>query len=102
MVREVRNLVREEPERAWSIDAVARLLGVSAATLRRRLARDGASLRELLLEERLSLAQVLLGDGRASVAEVALRCGYASPGKFARQFARKFGATPSAFVHQRP
>ncbi|WP_394829660.1 AraC family transcriptional regulator [Pendulispora albinea] len=91
----VRNLVRGAPDVAWPAAGVARSLGVSAATLRRRLAAEGTTLRALVLEERLELARVLLCDGRLGVTEIALRCGYTSPGKFTRQFVRRFGMSPS-------
>ncbi|WP_394845357.1 helix-turn-helix transcriptional regulator [Pendulispora brunnea] len=94
--RAVRLLVREAPDAPWPAQSVARRLGLSPATLRRRLGRDGTTLREILLDERLQLAKVLLGDGRLAVADVARRCGYASAGKFSRQFARRFGIAPSA------
>lgn len=92
----MRNLVRQAPDAAWPADGVARRLGLSASTLRRRLGHDGTNLRTILLDERLTLACVLLADGRLPIADVARRCGYASAGKFARQFTRKFGSPPSA------
>jgi len=96
LVRAVRHLVREAPDAPWPAPSVARRLGLSPATLRRHLGRSGTSLRAILLDERLALAKVLLGDGRLAVADIARRCGYASAGKFARQFARRFGVAPSA------
>jgi AraC-like DNA-binding protein len=96
LVMAVRNLVAERLEATWDGGSVARRLGLSPATLRRRLASEGTSLRSLLLHLRMSLARTLLSDGRATVAEVALRCGYESPAKFSRQFARWSGTLPSA------
>jgi AraC-like DNA-binding protein len=96
LVLAVRHLVRASPESAWSADDIARRLGLSPATLRRKLAVEGTGLRPLILQERMELARVLLRDGRLGVSEVALRCGYESPAKFSRQFARSFGHAPSA------
>jgi AraC-like DNA-binding protein len=96
LVTAVRNLVAERLEATWEGQSVARRLGLSPATLRRRLAGEGTSLRSILLHLRMSLARTLLSDGRATVAEVALRCGYESPAKFSRQFARWSGTLPSA------
>ncbi|WP_394834765.1 AraC family transcriptional regulator [Pendulispora rubella] len=96
VVRAVRHLVREAPDAPWPAQSVAHRLGLSPATLRRRLGRDGTTLRAILLDERLALANVLLGDGRLAVADVARRCGYTSAGKFSRQYARRFGVSPSA------
>ncbi len=98
LVLAVRKLVRQAPEAELSTEIVARKLAVSPATLRRRLAQAGVSLRALRTEERMALARVLLARPGAQVAEVALRCGYRSPSKFARQFRRFAGAAP----RQRP
>ncbi|MBJ6759833.1 helix-turn-helix transcriptional regulator [Myxococcaceae bacterium JPH2] len=65
---------------------VARQFGVSEATLRRQLSSQGTTLRQLLLEERMSLAHSLLADPRLAIAEVAQRCGYTSPAKFSRRY----------------
>ncbi|AKU97715.1 Transcriptional regulator, AraC family [Labilithrix luteola] len=91
----LRELVRTSPEEEFSAQRVARALGVSEATLRRRLRTMGTSLRALVVEERMALAKVLLDDGRLDVGDVALRCGYASHGKFAKQFVRCYGVAPS-------
>jgi AraC-like DNA-binding protein len=93
----VRQLVRARPDASWSAARVAQRLGLSIATLRRRLSGQGTGLRRLLQEERMALARTLLADGRLNVSEVALRCGYDSPAKFARQFRRTFGMVPSRY-----
>lgn len=94
LVLAVRNLVRREPQAELSAESVAQRLAVSPATLRRRLAEAGVSLRGLRTEERMALAQALLARPGAQVAEVALRCGYRSPSKFARQFRLFSGDAP--------
>jgi AraC-like DNA-binding protein/mannose-6-phosphate isomerase-like protein (cupin superfamily) len=95
VARAVRNVVREAPDAEWPAREVAARLGLSEATLRRRLAAQGTQLRSLLLDERLEVAALLLRDPRVSVGEAALRCGYASGSKFARQFRKRFGVLPS-------
>jgi AraC-like DNA-binding protein len=87
LVMAVRNLVEEGLEASWDGRDLARRLGLSPATLRRRLAGEGTSVRSILLHLRMSFARTLLSDGRSTVAELALRCGYESPAKFSRQFA---------------
>lgn len=94
LARAVRNVVREAPDAEWPAKAVAARLGLSEATLRRRLAKQGTRLRALLLDERLEVAAVLLRDPRFTVGEAALRCGYSSGSKFARQFRKRFGVLP--------
>jgi AraC-like DNA-binding protein len=94
LVLAVRHLVRADPSAALEAETVSRRLGVSPATLRRRLAAAGVSLRSLRAEERMALAAVLLAQPDARVGDVALRCGYESPSKFARQYRTWFGRAP--------
>lgn len=96
VVLAVRQLVRGEPEAPWPAALVARKLALSEATLRRKLAAAHTSLGTLRSEERMMLASALLLDPAAQVGEVAARCGYQSPSKFARQFRRWFGKAPRA------
>lgn len=89
-----RLLVRGDPAMPWTVRDVARRFAMSPATLRRRLATDGTSLRLIRAEERMTVAAALLTRRGSSVAEVAAQCGYGSPSKFARQFRRRFGRAP--------
>ncbi|MGK3963693.1 helix-turn-helix domain-containing protein [Sorangium sp. So ce118] len=93
----IRTLVRRDPARAWAAQDVARALGVSNATLRRRLGAKGVSFRVLLWKERLDLAKTLLRSGRHGVLEVATACGYDSASRFAEQFRRSEGMSPSEY-----
>jgi len=77
---------------------VARELGLSERTLRRRLADEGTTFRRLLDEVRESLAVELLATGRLSVEEVALRLGYAEGSPFIVAFRRWTGVTPGGRV----
>jgi AraC-like DNA-binding protein len=95
LVLGVRALIRDDPAAAWPAALVARRLAVSPATLRRRLAAAGLSLRRLRVEERMALAAVLLSAPGARVVDVAARCGYGSPSKFARQYRQWFGRPPA-------
>lgn len=77
-------------------DALAAALGLSPATLRRRLAAEGqgyAEIRETLLQED---ALRLLRSGDLTVAETAERLGYSEPGAFHRAFRRWTGQSPGA------
>jgi len=91
-----RLLVRSAPDKPWSVRDVARRFAMSPATVRRRLAAEGTSLRLLRAEERMTIAAALLSRRGATVAEVAAQCGYESPSKFARQFRSRFGRAPRA------
>jgi AraC-like DNA-binding protein len=63
------------------------------------LVRDqtGYSMAAWLREKRLFTASLLLAGRTPSVIDVALAVGYGDSGHFARQFARRFGITPSAW-----
>lgn len=96
LVLAARLLFRTDPEAEWPAPLVARRLAVSGATLRRRLAAAGFTLRTIRTDERMALASALLTAPGARVGDVALRCGYQSPSKFAAQYRRWFGVTPRA------
>ncbi len=91
-----RLLIRGDPASAWSVTDVARRFAMSPATLRRKLAVDGTSLRRIRVEERMTVAAALLTRRGSTVADVAAQCGYESPSKFARQFKLRFGRAPRA------
>lgn len=80
-----------------SLDAVLRQLGLSAATLGRRLAAEGTSFRELARRHRIERAARLLSETRLSVLEVAGRCGYAETASFSRAFRAVTGSSPRDF-----
>lgn len=79
--------------------AVAQSLGISVATLRRRLAADGLKFRDLILDERHALAKRLLSDGQ-SVRNVAEQLDYSDIRAFSRAFKKRFGVTPANFRKQ--
>lgn len=92
----LRQLVAANPCEDWTIARLATAAGLSAATLRRRLALVGVTAARLVREERLRLARELLQDPRNAIEEVSARCGYESTSHFARQFRAHYGVAPSA------
>jgi AraC-like DNA-binding protein len=76
---------------------VAARLGLSVATLRRRLARTGASFRERR-QAVLRQAACLRLQETGSVADTAEALGFSDPRSFSRAFKALMGETPSAFV----
>lgn len=92
---EVASLIRSEPAHDWQVHDVAARLGMSASSLRRKLAQDGRQFRLILREQRLKAAQAALQNG-ASSREAADAAGYNSRSHFARRFRQSFGATPRA------
>ena len=73
-----------------------RMLEVSQATLRRRLAAEGSTLTELLVDIRMSTALTLLQATTQPVSHIALAVGYESPSRFAVRFRQRFGFAPTA------
>lgn len=90
----VRALVGAEPARDWSSADLETQLGLSGATLRRRLAAEGTGLREVLADARLAHALGLLYASPLPLKTVAARVGYTSVASFARRFALRYGVTP--------
>ncbi len=76
---------------------LATALKMSPATLRRRLAAEGASWQALKDAERRSLALAQLDDGRTTVAALAERLGFQDPSTFYRAFRKWTGQAPGAW-----
>ncbi|MEQ8176989.1 MAG: helix-turn-helix domain-containing protein [Amphiplicatus sp.] len=76
---------------------VARRLGVSVATLRRRLAETGVSFRDLRHQALNEAALTMLRQGRP-VGDVAEALGYVDTRSFSRAFKAWNGMTPTAFA----
>ncbi|HMI89633.1 MAG TPA: AraC family transcriptional regulator [Polyangiaceae bacterium] len=79
------------------IGDVARVLGVSARTLQRRLGEEGKSFRALRDEVRYQRARELLSQGDAAMDVVAGALGYRERANFVRAFTRWAGQSPSRF-----
>ncbi len=90
----VRALIAQRADREWKSEDVCHQLGVSEATLRRRLRAEGLSFLGLLTDVRMTEALALLQSTDWSVAAIALAVGYASPSRFAGRFRDRFGLLP--------
>jgi len=91
----VRLLLNTRPDYEWRTEDIARQLAVSPATLRRRLAEEQSSFRDLLEEVRLTHGLALVQGTAKPLKLVAAECGYASPSRFTARFRERFGSTPS-------
>ncbi|OKH82023.1 hypothetical protein EB75_13825 [Mycobacterium sp. ST-F2] len=89
----LRDMMLSNPSPVLTLDDAARQLTVSARTLRRHLAQEGVSLRDLQEETREALAEELLADGMP-VAEIAERLGYSQTSSFTQAFRRWKGMGP--------
>lgn len=92
----IRLLVAAAPARNWASGDFELALNVSGATLRRRLAQEETSLRQILRETRLQHGLGLLQSSRRPLKSIASACGYLSVASFNRSFLAQFGVEPSA------
>ncbi|MFB3923803.1 MAG: AraC family transcriptional regulator [Terriglobia bacterium] len=92
------SLMHSEPARPWTVEDLARGVGVSRSGLADRFTElVGESPMQYLAAWRMHLAKQLLSEGHASVAEVAERVGYESEYAFNRAFKREVGVPPAAW-----
>jgi AraC-like DNA-binding protein len=94
LVARVRRSIEHEVR---TIEEVATELGLSARTLKRRLAAQGTAYSDLVDEVRREKALLLLGSSALSIDEVAERLGYSDLANFGRAFRRWTGTTPAAY-----
>lgn len=79
------------------MNAVARALGLSARSLRRRLVDEGVSYNSIAEGALATLAKQLLTDEARSIQETAYTMGFSDPSAFYRAFKRWTGTTPKTF-----
>lgn len=97
----VRRLAGARPAEDWTASRVSGQLGVSEATLRRRLQEEGASLRAVLTDIRMTHAMQLLQSSTMPVSAIAASAGFESQSRFAIRFRDRFGFPPTAVRGQR-
>lgn len=79
---------------------IAADMGMSERTLYRRLAEEGRTFRDVVVEAQSSLAQDLLRDSDSSIAEIAFLTGFSEQSTFSRAFKRWTGEAPARFRQQ--
>ncbi|MGR3867083.1 cupin domain-containing protein [Streptomyces graminifolii] len=95
-LRAVVDTVVQRPEEAWTITRLARVAGVSRATLVRRFpAATGMSVAEFLARIRMTVAADLLTTTERGLDDIAMSVGYRSPSAFGRTFRTLTGITPA-------
>jgi AraC-like DNA-binding protein len=92
------SLLHAQPARAWTVEDLARVVGVSRSALADRFTDlIGESPIRYLTGWRMHLAKQLLSEGEHSLAEIAERVGYESEYAFNRAFKRQVGRPPAAW-----
>ncbi len=97
VIGEVRNLLGRKPGHFLSIDEAGAALAMSSRTLRRRLAQEGVTYKQLVLDFRMEIATGCLTNQSLSITDVAYTCGYNEYTSFYRAFSRYFGITPKQY-----
>ncbi len=88
-------IMRDSIDAPVSPSQIAGEIGISARQLERLFGKYlNTSPKKYYMELRLERAQNLLLQTEASVTEVALACGFESPGHFSRVYRSSFGVTP--------
>jgi AraC-like DNA-binding protein len=90
-----RNLA--ELRRSLDIEATASQLGMSRATLHRRLAEAGVSFRELRSRSRLAYAAYLLRTTVRDIASISTILGYSESSAFCRAFKAQHDCSPNEY-----
>ncbi|GAA4463205.1 hybrid sensor histidine kinase/response regulator transcription factor [Nibrella saemangeumensis] len=98
-LRRLRTTVEAQLENVeLSIDDICQVVGMSRATLHRKLtALTGLSISRYLRILRLRKAQELLSSPELNIAEVAYAVGFGDPRYFSRVFSEEFGVSPGSF-----
>lgn len=96
LAEQVRIHIAQRLEEGAPMVDVARALGLSERSLRRRLGEIGTSYRALVDDVRLRAADHLLAAGDLPLDEVAARLGYAESTSFGAAYRRWTGRTPRA------
>ncbi len=101
ILQQAMRYVDENYAAALSLENVADHCQVSKFHLAHLFNRyKGRSVGKYILEKRVQRAQLLLASTDQPIEQIALRCGFADPAYFCRQFKKETGETPSGYRRQ--
>lgn len=96
-IGKARDLLRRDLQAAWTLQSVARSVGICETRLKRDFKKFyGETLGSYSTRIRMEHALALLQRGGTSITRVALAVGYRHPTSFAKAFGRHFGVSPRA------
>jgi AraC-like DNA-binding protein len=81
-------------------DRIADRLRISARTVRRNLANSGTSFHDVVMEQRMGLAERYLKDPSVPIKQISSSLGYSDTSSFHRAFRLHTGFTPGQFRNQ--
>ncbi|MBR7781648.1 AraC family transcriptional regulator [Undibacterium luofuense] len=90
----VRQLLQTQPAADWSQADIADRFHMSTPTLRRHLAAEQQSFRDILDDVRMHHALHFVLTSRKSIDWIAGECGFTSPAAFSTRFRQRFGMAP--------
>jgi AraC-like DNA-binding protein len=95
-------VIKSHHFRSTSLDEVSAIIGLTSRTLKRRLAAEGTSFKEILAAVRHESAKSLLKNDHLAISEIASRLGYSDASSFSQAFKRQEKVSPLHFRHQVP
>jgi AraC-like DNA-binding protein len=96
------SLLHGQPARDWTLDELAREVGLSRSALAERFTLFvGLPPIQYLAKWRMQMAAGLLTDGQASIAQIAGEVGYDSEAAFSRAFKKIVGIPPATWRKSR-
>ena len=98
----VRSMILTDLVKHANFDSVARRLNMSSRNLRRKLAEEGTSFRELVDEVRGQIAIKYVRDTDLSIEDITGALGFNEASAFRRAFRRWTGSAPNEFRRTRP
>lgn len=90
-------LVKQAPGARANMETVARSLGMSVRSLRRRMDAEGKTFNEVVNDAQAIVAKNLLGNTQQTIQEIAYELGFADASSFHRAFKRWTGTTPLSY-----
>jgi AraC-like DNA-binding protein len=96
------NLLHADPARAWTLDQLAKDIGLSRSSLADRFTTIvGSPPMQYLQKWRLQMAASKLADGASNIATIAAEVGYESEAAFSRAFKKSVGLPPAEWRSKR-
>jgi AraC-like DNA-binding protein len=90
------SLMHAKPACSWTIEDLARDVGLSRSVLAERFAQlVGIPPMQYLAQWRMQIASGMLSGGRVNIATIAAEIGYSSEAAFSRAYKRMVGVSPS-------
>lgn len=98
LLKKAKLFIHQNCEKKLTLNLLSRTIGTNATKLKMGFKKlYGKTFTEILLNERLHKAKLLIEENKLSVKEVANSCGYKSTSMFSIQFKNRFGILPSQY-----